>query len=169
MSRDPDIYWIQGISPYRMATMPVPRSWAGLHDQMRLLKHEGVEVLVSLLTPPEVVDLDLKQEQEYCTACGIEFIGFPIPDTHTPASKTATLELALRLADSVKQGKGVAIHCLGGIGRSSLLAACVLAILGIRPEEAFRLITKSRGCDVPQTVEQKEWVCEFVRTMIEEK
>jgi protein-tyrosine phosphatase len=161
-----EIYWIEGIAPHRVATMPMPRSWEGLSDQILALKQEGVETLVSLLTPREVLDLDLKQEPEYCSACGIDFISFPIPDTETPASKTATLELAQRLAIMVKAGKGVAIHCLGGIGRSSLIAACVLAILGIGPEEAFRLIRKSRGCDVPQTAEQKEWVYGFVSTMM---
>lgn len=162
-----EIYWIEGIAPHRIATMPVPRSWEGLSDQILSLKQEGVETLVSLLTPREVLDLDLKQEQEHCSACGIDFISFPIPDTDIPASKTATLELAQRLAVTVKAGKGVAIHCLGGIGRSSLIAACVLAILGVGPEEAFRLIRKSRGCDVPQTAEQKEWVYGFVSMMLE--
>jgi len=147
--------------------MPVPRAWVGLSEQVHSLKQEGVETLVSLLTSPEVVDFDLQQEEEHCATCGIEFISFPIPDTHTPASKTDTLELAIRLANSVKSGKGVAIHCFGGIGRSSLIAACVLAVLGIGPEEAFRRITRSRGFEVPQTHEQKEWVYEFVSTMIE--
>jgi protein-tyrosine phosphatase len=82
-------------------------------------------------------------------ACGIEFISFPIPDRETPESKPATLELVQRLAELVKEGKGLVIHCFAGIGRSSLIAACVLATLGIDPESAFRQITKSRGCEVP--------------------
>jgi len=160
-----EIYWVEGIDPFRIAIMPVPRLWAGLREQIYSLKQQGVDTLVSALTPPEVADFDLKEEQQYCLACGIEFISFPIPDTKTPASKAAALELARRLASTVKAGRGVAIHCLGGVGRSPLIAACVMAVLGIAPETAFRQMTKSRGCDVPQTAEQREWVYDFASTI----
>jgi protein-tyrosine phosphatase len=160
-----DIYWIEGIAPHRIATMPGP---AGdrLEDEIRSLKSEGVDALVSLLTTGEVFYMELEQEPESCRACGIEYISFPIPDRQTPESEAATLDLVERLAALVTEGKGVAIHCFAGIGRSTLIAACVLANLGIDPGEAFRLIKRSRGCDVPDTPEQKEWVYWFASTML---
>jgi len=161
-----EIYWIAGIGPHRIATMPRPRSGDWLEDEIRSLKSEGVDALVSLLTPDEVFYMELEQEPECCRACAVKYISFPIPDRQTPESKTATLDLVQRLAELVKKGKGVAIHCFAGIGRSSLIAACVLASLGIEPEEAFRLIRRSRGCDVPDTQEQKEWVYWFASTML---
>jgi protein-tyrosine phosphatase len=161
-----EIYWIGGIGPHRIATMPRPRSGDWLEDEVRSLKSEGVDVLVSLLTTGEVLYMDLEHEPESCRACAIEYISFPIQDRQTPESKRATLDLVQRLAELVKEGKGVAIHCFAGIGRSSLIAACVLASLGIDPEEAFRLMKKSRGCDVPDTPEQREWVYSFVNTML---
>lgn len=163
-----EIYWIAGIGPHRIATMPGP-SGDWLEDEIRSLKSEGVDALVSLLTTEEVFYMELAQEPESCRACAIEYISFPIPDRQTPESKTATLDLVQRLAALVREGKGVAIHCFAGIGRSTLIAACVLASLGIEPEEAFQLIKRSRGCDVPDTPEQREWVYWFVSTMLRRK
>lgn len=110
--------------------------------------------------------MDLEREPENCHACGIDYISFPITDRETPESKVVTLELVTRLAQFVREGKSVAIHCFAGIGRSSLIAACVLATLGVGPEAAFKLIGKSRGCEVPDTREQERWVYTFVGTMV---
>jgi len=156
-----EIYWIKDIGPYRIATMPRP--WGDwLEDEIQSLKQGGVDVLVSLLTPEEVLYMDLEAEPDNCQACGIEFISFPITDRETPESETITLGFVQRLAELVKAGKGVAIHCYAGIGRSSLIAACVLVTLGIDPRAAFGLIKNSRGCEVPDTPAQREWFYSFV-------
>ena len=156
-----EIYWIKDIEPYRIATMPCP--WGDwLEDEIRSLKSDGVDVLVSLLTQEEVFHMDLTEEPENCQVCGIEYISFPITDRETPESETVTVQFVQRLAEFVKAGKGVAIHCYAGIGRSSLIAACVLVTLGINPRAAFGLIKNSRGCDVPDTPAQREWFYSFV-------
>src|SRR5262249_30239083 len=46
-------------------------------------------------------------------------------------------------------------------GRSSLVAACVLASCGERPEAALERIARARGRPVPDTAEQREWVLRF--------
>jgi hypothetical protein len=38
------------------------------------------------------------------------------------------------------------------------LAACLLVAVGMKPETAFQHIRAARGCAVPDTVEQREWV-----------
>lgn len=161
-----EIYWIKDIAPHRIATMPRPRAGDWLEDEIQSLKHEGVDVLVSLLTEEEVSYFDLEAEPENCQACGIEYISFPIIDRETPESETITLEFVQRLAELVKAGKGVAIHCFAGIGRSSLIAACVLVTLGINPQVAFGLIKRSRGCEVPDTREQSEWFYSFASSSL---
>ncbi len=160
-----EIYWIKDVEPHRIATMPRPRGYL-LKDEISSLKKDGVNVLVSLLTPEEVLYMDLEAEPDNCQACGIQYLSFPITDRETPESETITLEFVQRLAELVKAGKGVAIHCFAGIGRSSLIAACVLVTLGIDPRAAFQLIRKSRGCEVPDTPEQRDWFYSFVSTTL---
>jgi protein-tyrosine phosphatase len=52
----------------------------------------------------------------------------------------------------------VAIHCRGGIGRSSLMAAAVLVQLGAAPEQAWDTVSVARGMPVPETEEQRAWL-----------
>jgi hypothetical protein len=57
--------------------------------------------------------------------------------------------------------QGVGLHCRAGIGRSALVAACVLVLMGMAPGTAFDLIGKARGVRVPDTEGQREWVAKF--------
>jgi protein-tyrosine phosphatase len=70
------------------------------------------------------------------------------------------------LVKQVQLGKGVGFHCRAGIGRSSMLAALVLGRLGWTADAAFRAVSDARGCQVPDTLEQKRWVQSFVHKTI---
>src|SRR4051812_29591248 len=148
-----EIFWIEGVGRCRLAVMPRPRGGDWLEDEVRSLRASGVDVLVSLLTREEVEELDLADEAGCCAACGIEFLSFPITDRGVPASASGALGLVRRLAALLAGGKAVAIHCRQGVGRSALLAACVLASLGERPDSAFERIAGARGRPVPDTAE----------------
>lgn len=160
-----DIFWLEGISPGRLGTMPRPRGDDWLDDEIHSLKDQGATVLVSLLTEEEAGFLGLSREAEVCSAFDVEFISFPIRDGGVPNSRVDVFDLVRKLADRLKLGEGVAIHCMGGIGRSSMIAACLLALTGESPADAFRRISDARGCSVPDTTEQVVWVEEFVRSL----
>jgi hypothetical protein len=69
--------------------------------------------------------------------------------------------LVKSLEKALRDGKNVTVHCRQGIGRSSLAAASVLVSAGERPYDAWRKIENSRGCPVPDTPEQEQWVVKF--------
>jgi protein-tyrosine phosphatase len=156
-----EIFWAEGLREGRLAVLPRPRGGDWLADEVRSLRAGGVDVLVSLLTRDEVAELGLAEEAAFCAAGGIEFLSFPFADRGVPASAPGALALVRRLAALVAGGKAVAVHCRQGVGRSALLAACVLAALGERPETAFQRIAAARGRPVPDTAEQREWVLRF--------
>jgi len=54
------------------------------------------------------------------------------------------------------------IHCRQGIGRSTVMAVAVLALRGMRAETAFDVIARARGCSVPDTDQQRDWVINLV-------
>ena len=68
------------------------------------------------------------------------------------------MRLARRLADTLREDLSVAIHCRAGIGRTGIVAACVLHELGVPYEQIFPMLSKARGLDMPDTLEQIEWV-----------
>ena len=61
----------------------------------------------------------------------------------------------------LEAGQSVAVHCRQGIGRSSLIAALLLVSAGVDPEAALAQISQARGCAVPDTLGQRDWIKSF--------
>jgi protein-tyrosine phosphatase len=153
-----EYYWIEGPWKGRLAIVPRPRGGDWLKHEVRSWHEAGLDTIVSLLTQPEIEEFDLDLEEELSQAQDIEFISFPIPDREVPTSREAMIALANKLEAALASGKDVGLQCRQGIGRSSLIAACVLIASGENSAQAFERISKARGRPVPDTVEQKEWV-----------
>lgn len=159
------LYWIEGPWSGRLAILPRPRGGDWLEDEVRAWRAAGIDVVVSTLTDEEIAELDLSAEAVLSRANGVEFIAFPITDRGLPPSVPAAVELARRMEDELTKGRNVAVHCRQGVGRSALVAACVLVVAGIDPETAWARIRLARGCTVPDTQEQQEWVVRFAGTL----
>jgi protein-tyrosine phosphatase len=151
------LYWInrEGL---RLGIMPRPRGNDWLSDDLRMLRQAGVDVIVSALTVPEAEELGLAAEAQECALNGLLFISFPIEDRSIPTSHTDFGALVNQLLEYSRRGKAIAVHCRAGIGRSSMIAACVLIRNGLSVESSFQSIKESRGCPVPDTAEQRQWV-----------
>ncbi len=154
-------YWIEGPWPGRLAIVPRPRGGDWLEEEVRSWQEAGLDIVVSLLTPDENIELELNQEELLCRAQGIQFYAYPIPDRGIPASRKATTALVEKLEKVLEAGKSVAVHCRQGIGRSSLIAALLLISAGMDPEAALAQIRQARGCAVPDTIEQSSWIKSF--------
>ncbi|HSE20849.1 MAG TPA: dual specificity protein phosphatase family protein [Pyrinomonadaceae bacterium] len=153
-----ELYWICKVGEGRLATMPRPRGGDWLSAELRSLREQGVDIVLSLLQREEEYELDIVEEKSLCAENDLVFRSFPIIDRAVPESRSAALELANSMLQELRSGKNVAIHCRAGIGRSSLIAACVLKLSGIDVDEAFEMIESARGFAVPDTPEQLEWV-----------
>jgi len=153
-----ELYWIEGLRRGRLAIMPRPRSNDWLRDELASWHQVGVQLLVSLLCGEEVEELELADEATLALEVGLRFLSFPIPDRGVPESKEAFLKLIGDLSRDLAGGTGVGIHCRAGLGRSALVAACLLVKAGQAPAAAFAAISRARGLPVPDTDEQAEWV-----------
>jgi protein-tyrosine phosphatase len=156
-----DIYWIGAGLGGRLAIMARPRAGDWLEDEIANWQAAGINIVVTLLEVSEVTELGLQQEAALCQAQEIGFISFPISDRQVPMSRRETVILVDRLADCIALGKSVAIHCRAGIGRSALIAACVLGRTGADANQAFAMISAARGVAVPDTDAQRDWVSAF--------
>lgn len=154
-------YWIEVRSRGRLAILPRPRSGDWLEDEVSAWRDCGFDVVVSLLTPDEIEELGLEREREFCVAEGMRFIEFPIPDRGVPPSGKAALALTQQLEYLLDEGKTIGVHCRQGVGRSALIAACVLVAYGEEPSSAFARISAARASTVPDTSEQEQWVTDF--------
>ena len=161
----PQLYWIDGPWPGELAIASRPRGGEWLEDEVRSWRQSGLDVVVSLLTPEEVADFDLGREEEWCRLHSVQFFSFPIPDRGVPESRQACLALVQQLDQGLAEGKRIAMHCRQAIGRSALLAACLLVASGENPELAFQRISNIRGTSVPETDEQREWIRASARAL----
>jgi protein-tyrosine phosphatase len=158
-----ELYWVEGPWSGRLAIMPRPRGGDWLEDEVRSWRESGIDVVVSLLTAEEIIELNLTAEEELCRKNGMELLSLPIPDRGVPLSLLATSELLTKLADLLTSGKNIAIHCRQGIGRAGLIASALLASTGINADSAIQRVSTARGCSVPETPQQREWVSKLAQ------
>ena len=160
------IYWVNLNGAGRLAIMARPRAGEWLRDEISAWQSEKIDVVVSLLEAEEVRELDLREEAEICRECKIDFLSFPIVDRGVPESSKETLKLVQKLSSVISREGTVIVHCRAGIGRSSLIAACILILLGYEANTALNLLSTARKVNVPDTDEQRVWISQFEKTYI---
>lgn len=159
----PSIYWIPGSWIGRLAILARPRGGDWLADEVEGWRTAGVQVVVSLLSDDETHELGLEDEIRLVDRSGLRFISFPINDYDVPSSAGALRQLVRAVEEFLDHGYAVGIHCRAGVGRSSLVAACLLVNNGENSESSFQKISAARGVSVPDTLAQRQWVGEFAR------
>jgi protein-tyrosine phosphatase len=151
-----DIFWIKGDPPAPLAIVLRPRGGDWLEEELLRMKRDGIQTLVSLLEKHEAAFLDLSEEARVAKQAGLQFHSFPIPED-TSAFQNFIKYLATRLL----AGEHIGVHCRGSIGRATVTAACALIHLGWSPRSALAAITAARGCPVPDTQEQEQWILQY--------
>ena len=156
-----NVLWIGEANPSRLAFLLRPRGGEWLQADLEIARNEGIDVLVSLLTPDDNEELGLTEEGRIARQLGMTFVSYPIPDRCTPFDLASFRALVADLRDKVRAGMSVAAHCRGCIGRATVLLASVMIALGWEATSALRLIERARGFTVPDTPEQLEWILNF--------
>jgi len=156
-----ELHWINGPWPGKLALAARPRGGDWLPDEIASWRRQGIDGVVSLLTPEEEHDLDLLNERREARRHEMSFTRFPIPDRQVPASQSDTTEALEMLGAELSAGRNVVIHCRQGIGRTGLMAACLLVAAGNEPQTAIREISVARGVPIPETDEQRRWIAEY--------
>ena len=163
-----NVFWVPGPWPGRLGIVPRPRGGDWLADETKSWRQAGIDRVISLLERDEEGHLDLEGEAEAAAASGVEFTSFPIPDRGIPASGDSAAELVSGVVDALERGRTVAVHCRQGIGRSALITGAVLVAEGQDVFTALRTIKESRGLDVPETAEQRQWLSKFASRLTRE-
>ncbi len=164
-----ELYWISGPWSGKLGIAARPRGGDWLKDEMLNWRRAGVNTVVSLLTRDEEQDLELDRESREALSAGMEFLALPVPDRQIPMSENAVTTVVTKLDAELSVGKNVVIHCRQGIGRSGLLAACLLIVRGWDPEAAVLALSAARGVAIPETREQRNWINHYAATLVTTK
>jgi len=161
-----DTFWINHADHGAQSSLAIvlrPRGGDLLEDALVGLRRDGVSTLVSMLEEWEADFLGLADEPRLAGQSGMTFLSYPIPDRGTPAKTVRFDQFVTGLAARVRAGERIGVHCRGSIGRSTIAAACTLVHLGLSPLAALKKIESARGCSVPDTDEQREWIIRYGR------
>jgi protein-tyrosine phosphatase len=164
-----ELHWVDSPWPGKLALASRPRGGDWLEEEMAGWRRSGIDTVLSLLTPEEEKDLDLKPEAREAKAHGMKFASLPIPDRQVPNSESELSAVLDGIDADLSAGKNVVIHCRQGIGRTGLVAACLLVAKGQTPEDAVKTLSSARGNAVPETTEQRHWIDHYAAVLASTK
>ena len=159
------LYWVEGPWPGKLAVAARPRGGDWLADEVAGWRDAGVSTVLSLLTPDEERELALKEEAREVQRAGMKFVSLPIEDRQTPRSEPEVVVALEKLDTDLAAGKNVVIHCRQGIGRSGLVAACMLISKGLSSGAAVETVSAARGVSIPETPDQRHWIDHYAATL----
>ncbi|MDB4963841.1 MAG: Dual specificity protein phosphatase [Myxococcales bacterium] len=119
---------------------------------------EAVERLVSEHRIGAVVDLreEACDDAQLLRAHAVELLHLPTED-HGPICPRMLDDGITFVATHLARGRRVLVHCEHGIGRSALLALCVLVDGGLAPLEALELAKTRRALVSPSPAQLAAW------------
>ncbi len=165
-------------TPEPSAALPVPNSYwvvpgrllAGEYpggatpevtrERISRLLAAGIDCFIDLTQPQEI------PSYESALPAGVQYFRRSIPDHGTPAELAQMAGILECVRNALREGRGVYLHCRAGIGRTGMVAGCLLAEQGLAGEAALtelnRLWRQSARSGlwpaIPETAEQVEYV-----------
>ncbi len=119
---------------------------AALQAEMARFKNHDVKTLIALIEDAELHPVAFEDIEEAAVAVGIRSLRLPIADFHAPTAEQEAdwAEIRGHARQVLAEGGSVAFFCLAGIGRSGMMAACLLVHLGLTPEDALSEVRRIR-------------------------
>ena len=133
-----------------------PRGGHWLGGDLAALRASCIDVLVSALPLDEAARASLGREAAEAHLAGLAFVHLPLANLLAPSDEA--IEPLRALAGRAAAGEAIAVHCWAGIGRSPLIVASILVLLGESPDRAWAAVERARGRAVPDTQLQRRWV-----------
>jgi protein-tyrosine phosphatase len=126
-------------------------------EQLRAL---GADRLVCLVTEAELEWAGVPDIGPRAEATGLVYRWLPVPDQGTP-SRVEAADLVRWCREATRRRESIVVTCMGGLGRSGTLAACMLVDAGLSPDAAIAAVRDARGPRALETLTQEDFVDTF--------
>lgn len=132
-----------------------------LAADMAAVRAWKADALLTLIGHEELADLGVPDLPQAAAAAGLSWHHVPIVDLRTPDDDTVTAwrREGPQVLALLRSGGRIAVHCAAGLGRTGLVVAKLLVMLGATAEEAIAAVREAR----PGTIETRGQE-RFVRT-----
>lgn len=136
-----------------------PRWHRELEADLTTLEAWGANALVSLVEAHEFPRLGVPNFGEAVRRRNFRWHHLPIVDMAPPGSEfqNAWNVQGDQILQGLKGGERVVVHCAGGLGRSGMIAAKLLAIFGTPRDEAIAKVREARPGAI-ETSKQENYV-----------
>jgi protein-tyrosine phosphatase len=126
-------------------------------SDLAAMRAAGVRRLVLLVQDHELERWGDPGIADVAAAGGVDLARFPIADGAAAASLAQMDEIQARIDEARRDGD-VAVACMGGVGRTGMVAACALVRAGLDADAAISLVRKVRHPTAVETAGQEAFV-----------
>jgi nicotinamide-nucleotide amidase len=151
--------------PGELFVSPMPY---GRYDSQRVFRHfkqEEIQRVVILLSDQEIKKRCRRDLKKLYRKHRMAITQFPMVDFLQPGHGDMD-QLIPELADRLRQGERIVVHCHAGVGRSSVVVACLAAVIQqMRIEEAIQHVKSHMETNI--TVEQKQFISGWIERLHE--
>jgi ADP-ribosyl-[dinitrogen reductase] hydrolase len=127
-----------------------------LATDLAVIQQWGARAIVTLMESHELASHQV-HDLPMMIPEGIEFFHLPMPDGGVPdtAWEQQWEKTGAVIRDLLSRGEKVLIHCLGGLGRTGLVAAKILVEFGAPPAAAIRQVRAARPGTIENTRQEQ--------------
>ena len=133
-----------------------------LNDSIEQLKSQGVTIIVTALSSKEMQDSGVGNLPDVIERSGLQWVHAPIEDGVAPDEdfQARWSHSSPMLHQALANGEKIAMHCIGGSGRTGLLAAHLLLEKGWELREIITHVQALRPGAFTKSV-QVEYIHKF--------
>ena len=144
-----------------LTLLPGRRDYGRVLDQdLAAIRAGHITHVCSLLSPDEYSRYGVEGLAEAVRTAGLEHRALPILDQAVP-SIAEMRGLVHWMRRAIDGGGRVLVHCVGGLGRSGIAAACYLVAQGMEPVAAIAAVRRARSPRAIESRVQERFVLDF--------
>jgi protein-tyrosine phosphatase/nicotinamidase-related amidase len=160
------IDWIRSerlsIDAVGLTILPGRKDWSrDLDEDIKEIKRNGITKVMNFITMDEHYAYGVSNLNEFYEKEGLEVYHLPILDQMAPTQDQMHVCIDI-LSGWIADNEKVMLHCVGGLGRSGLVAACYLKKLGMESSQAIDLVRKSRSIRAIESAQQEQFVQDYM-------
>jgi protein-tyrosine phosphatase len=146
--------------PGKLLLSPMPGHVGGWNAFEARARNAGLGLVVCLTPREEMAELSPAYHAAVIEgAVAFRWLCLPLRNFGLPEDSAGFRAKVQDIAQALRQGESVMLHCAAGIGRTGSTAACVLKALGLDTEDALQRV-RDAGSN-PQNAQQSGLVAWF--------
>ncbi|ESO96164.1 hypothetical protein LOTGIDRAFT_188309 [Lottia gigantea] len=143
-------------------------TWRSVKHDLKCIRDEGIKEVFCLCSKGELHKYRVTGLLQEFAEADINVHHYPFPDGMTPSFPNL-MKMLDELRANLLNGNKCLVHCYGGLGRSCLVAACLIMLIDekISPEDVIKKVRDLQGHSAVQSVKQFNFINDF-RDMLED-